>query len=386
MNINRKRLLDSFNRAHSLANHIAKTKDFLENYHRIQLNFKPDSLIIYHQWNSFIEQRFVSTLSSRVSMRCLRCRKENPFISSKTSFHLQIHPLKKRLQINRITLDEIQENLILINQDQSCLFNQISHINNNRFHLNEYLQSLDDKSRIIQEQISCLRKKIDQSRLSTEENQDKLQRRTREIEYIVRSLLEKQHWIVRLNKQFELMEKIREESRWNLDQLCSKLQPIRVQILGELSSIKYDKIASKQLIFSLRKQLLESRKKENHFQHRQILTKIVKKQQKNSFKPNSDQQDIDLHKKASSIMHRLINKTVQNIHLHHRWDFLLINHLTLHRTHSQINVNRIQWTNRIQSSLAQLRVLKIELLLHKDTLNKLRTTFEEKTGSRLSGV
>lgn len=59
ININRKRLLDSFNRAHTLTNHIAKTKDFLENFHRIQFDCKPDSLIIYHQLNSFIEQRFV---------------------------------------------------------------------------------------------------------------------------------------------------------------------------------------------------------------------------------------------------------------------------------------------------------------------------------------
>lgn len=189
--------------------------------------------------------------------------------------------MKKRLQINRLTFDQITENLLLINQDQSFLFNQISHVNSNRFHLIEYLQSLDNKSHIIHEQISCLRKQIDQRRHSIEGNEGKLQRLTGEKEQIVRFLLEKQHWIIRLTRHLQSSEKILRKSRWNLDQLCSKLKPIRLQIIGELNLMnsfdRRDQIDYKQMIFSLRKQVLKTRKKKIPFQHRQILTKISQK-------------------------------------------------------------------------------------------------------------
>ena len=314
--------------------------------------------------------------------------------------------MKKRLQINRTTFDQIKENLLLINQDQSFLFNQISHINSNRFHLTEYLQSLDNKSHIIQEQISCLRKQIDQRRDSIQGNEGKLQRLTGEKDQIVRFLLEKQHWIVRLTKHLQSTEKTLQQSRWNIDELCSKLKPIRLQIIGELYLInsfdRRDQIDYKQMIFSLRKQILETRKKKNHFQHRQILTKIAQKKNQSSKRKSpsrnssircfliDDKQDMDLQEKASSIIHRLIRKTAENIRLHQRFDFLMINLLVLYSTIRNspiiIDVNSFRWTNPIQSSIAELRVLKIEVLFYEDILNKLRKTFEEKTGNRLSDV
>ena len=56
--VNRKRLLDSFNRAHTLAQHINKSKEFLEHFDRFQLSFEPKILMVYHQFNVFLEQRF----------------------------------------------------------------------------------------------------------------------------------------------------------------------------------------------------------------------------------------------------------------------------------------------------------------------------------------
>lgn len=98
---------------------------------------------------------------------------------------------------------------------------------------------------------------------------------------------------------------------------------------------------------------------------------------------------MDLQEKASSIIHRLIRKTAENIRLHQRFDFLMINLLVLYstiRNSSIIDVNPIRWTNQIQSSIAELRVLKIEVLFYEDILNKLRTMVERKTGNRLSDV
>lgn len=62
--INRQRLLNSLNRIQTLTQHIDKTKDFLEYFNQFQIEFKPKILIMYHQFNLFLQQRFVKRFFS----------------------------------------------------------------------------------------------------------------------------------------------------------------------------------------------------------------------------------------------------------------------------------------------------------------------------------
>lgn len=214
-------------------------------------------------------------------MKSLLCRKENnslDVIPNETSFNIQIHQLKKCLQINRTTFDRIQSNLLSINQDQSNLFNQISHINTHAFHLHRHLHSLENQSQILEQQIFITQKNIDQIKHSIDWNQRKFQRLTIEKQQIVRCVLEKQHWIIRMNEHIQSNEKHLEQCQWNDNQLIEKVHRIRQELLRELHLLnsfkRREQIDYKHMIFSLKKQLLQTRKKKIHFQQQQILTKI----------------------------------------------------------------------------------------------------------------
>ena len=221
------------------------------------------------------------SISSTNSIKSFHCRRENHSIDrhpKKISFNIQIHQLKKRLQLNRNTFDRIKENLLSINQDQSFLFNQISRINTQAFHLRQHLHSLENKSQILEQQISHLQKNIDQIKGSIDENERKLQRLTNEQGPIVRFLLEKQRWIVRMNQYVQWNDKHLRQCRLADEQILPRIARLRKEIFRELhlmnSFERRDQTNYKHKIFFLQKQVLETRKNKNHFEHQQILTRI----------------------------------------------------------------------------------------------------------------
>lgn len=96
----------------------------------------------------------------------------------------------------------------------------------------------------------------------------------------------------------------------------------------------------------------------------------------------------DLQEKVTIIIHRLIDKTHQNIRLHQRLDFLVENLFLLYttdRTYSKIYFNYsrdyFQWKNRLKSSIAELRVLKMEVRFYEDMLIKMKMTLKKCSSS-----
>lgn len=78
---------------------------------------------------------------------------------------------------------------------------------------------------------------------------------------------------------------------------------------------------------------------------------------------------INLQQKTSSIIYRLICKTHYNIILHKRLDLLMQNILVLHSIDQPTLKNNSRFysyhlNNQLKSSIAELRVLKNEILLY----------------------
>lgn len=60
MNSNRIHLIKLFQRMETLEQSTTKTKEFLEQFNQTKLSLRPNLLILYHQMNLYIQQRFVS--------------------------------------------------------------------------------------------------------------------------------------------------------------------------------------------------------------------------------------------------------------------------------------------------------------------------------------
>lgn len=273
INSNRNHLLKLFNRIHTLEQYLINTNQFLDQFDQMKLSVRPTVLIIYNQMNSFLKQRLSIEYSKRTNSFYI-FRREKADIESKSSLNLKLSQMKKFLQSNQITFDQIKQNISLMNRNHSILINQISTINKQRFHLIKYLNFLENKSLIKQQQIFNIENKFNQIKHSIDLNNQKFRQLTFEKQNIGSCLLNKQHGIVLISKHIELNKKNLIQYRLNFNQLMKKIPSIRNQVLDEIQSNKLlkrqNRFDLKQSILSLRKELFEYKKKNNRFQHRQI--------------------------------------------------------------------------------------------------------------------
>jgi len=273
INSNRNHLLKLFNRIHILEQYLINTNQILEQFDQMKLSLRPTVLIIYNQMNSFLQQRLSIEYSKRTNSFYV-FRREKADIESKSSLNLKLSQMKKFLQSNQITFDQIKQNISLMNRNHSILINQISTINKQRFHLIKYLNFLENKSLIKQQQIFNIENKFNQIKHSIDLNNQKFRQLTFEKQNIGSCLLNKQHGIVLISKHIELNKKNLIQYRLNFNQLMKKIPSIRNQVFDEIQSNKLlkkqNRFDLKQSILSLRKELFEYKKKNNRFQHRQI--------------------------------------------------------------------------------------------------------------------
>ena len=95
----------------------------------------------------------------------------------------------------------------------------------------------------------------------------------------------------------------------------------------------------------------------------------------------------------------MINKTHENIRLHQRLHFLMDNRVlwnSIDQKSSRIYFNSSAHSCQLKSSIAELRVLKFEVVFYAQIWRKMKMTLDdsrhhhsiidEKTGSRLSDV
>jgi len=192
--------------------------------------------------------------------------------------------MKKFLQSNEKIFSQIKQNISLLEKNSSILFNQISTINKQQFHFIQYLEILQKKFLIEQQKILNILKKFNYIKHIIDLNNQKFQRFTLEKQKIILFLLNKQHFIILINKHIEFNETIQNKHRSCYNKLIKKIRQIRSQVLRENQQIKlFEKQYQpdiKQFILHLRKELIEYKKKNNDFQHRinrQILTKFNEK-------------------------------------------------------------------------------------------------------------
>ena len=195
-----------------------------------------------------------------------REKNETEIIDEKSSVNLKFSQMKKIFQSNQMILDQLGENISSINRNHSILINQISTIQNEKFHSTEHLNRLQSQSLVKQQQILDIQMKFNQIKQSIDLNNQKLRQITFEKQNISSFLLQKQRCIVLL---YQHIESNNQTPRLNICPLVKKLHQLRNEIKHELQSLQsQDPIDLKRTLLSLRNDLFDYKKKTNNFQHR----------------------------------------------------------------------------------------------------------------------
>ncbi|CAF4656136.1 unnamed protein product, partial [Rotaria sp. Silwood1] len=103
---------------------------------------------------------------------------------------------------------------------------------------------------------------------------------------------------------------------------------------------------------------------------------------------NDEQYCTNLQKKASSIIYRLICKTHYNIILHKHLDLLMQNTVLLYYTNQQLSKKSYIFylnnafdfyhlNNQLKASIAELRVLKNEILIYKQIYTNIKYSLKD---------
>lgn len=283
LNINRKRLLEIFQRINQIDEYINNTKTFLQQFDQIKFTLRSNILIFYHKINRFIQQR----------------REKND--DNKNSLNTKYFQLKQIFQINQKLFNQIKQNIIILDKNSSILFNQISKINKQKFDFIELIDILKKKFFIKQQQIFNSLNQFYSIKQFIDLNKKKFQQISIEKQNISSFLLEKQHLIIIFNRYINSNNNILIKHQLSYNKLNNKIQQIRKQILNEIQQNKsVDKhqhqINLKQKIGHLRKELFEYKKKTNQIHRRHITQQILTNFDKKSILKGIDKYLQDVRK------------------------------------------------------------------------------------------
>jgi hypothetical protein len=269
ISINRNRLLELFNRINSIEQSMINTKVFLQQVYSI----KPNILILYNEINLFLKRRLEINFQKPLYLSFFRQQNDNDTNmniteESKSSLNMNLYQTKKILHSNQSIVNQIQQKLSRVNQNHSALLNQISTVDKQRYPLIQHIESLHNKWFIQQQQASNILNKLNHIKHSVDLNNTNVQQFTLEKQKIIRFILKKQHLIVLINEYIELNNKKLNKRRLCYNELMNKIRQIRSEVLHEIQHTKPHQSDAKQIILHLRTELLEYKKKTNHFQHR----------------------------------------------------------------------------------------------------------------------
>ncbi|CAF1214960.1 unnamed protein product [Rotaria sp. Silwood1] len=349
INMNRNRILKLFNRINKIEQCMINTRIFFQQFDHIKLSLKSNILIFYNEINLFTQQR----------------NKKNNSNNSKNLLNMKLERIRKNFDSNQAIYKQIKQTISRTIKNHSILLDQILTIDKQRLHLIQYINSLHDKWLFDQQQILNISKKFNNIQYTIDLYNKKFQQYTIEKQKIILFLLKKQYLIVFVSEHIELNETIRNKHQLHYNKLLTEIRDLRSKILDEIHQIKsYEKQHKpnmKQLILHLREELFEE---------------------------NDEQYCTNLQKKASSIIYRLICKTHYNIILHKHLDLLMQNTVLLYYTNQQLSKKSYIFylnnafdfyhlNNQLKASIAELRVLKNEILIYKQIYTNIKYSLKD---------
>ncbi|CAF1206622.1 unnamed protein product [Adineta steineri] len=369
INQKRKRLLELIDRLEKLDKYIINTNTFFQDFNSLKLSSISNTLIFQNEIDVYLQQR-----------------KEN-----NNSIHMNLideNQMKKILHSNQIIFHQIKQDILFLDKNNSLLLNQITTINKQKNHLTAYIDSFHTE----QQQILNIQKKFDYIKHSIDLNNQNYQRFTQEKEKIILCLLTKQHLIILITEYIEENEKKLNKYKLCYNQLLNNIQQVRNTVLYETRHKKPLKKYN-QLIIYLQKDLFKYKKKTKDLQYRIYQrTKISSHHKSVQKELNNQSYHIDFEQKLSLIIYQLICKTHYNIILHKRLDVLIEHIFLLYNIDEKQSLkksylfyvnNNFKTTNQIKSSLAELRILKNEILIYEQIYVNIKIFIKKTTGTEL---
>ncbi|CAF4716567.1 unnamed protein product [Rotaria sp. Silwood1] len=291
------------------------TRIFFQQFDHIKLSLKSNILIFYNEMNLFTQQK----------------NKKNNSNNSKNLLNMKLERIRKNFDSNQAIYKQIKQTISRTIKNHSILLDQILTIDKQRLHLIQYINSLHDKWLFDQQQILNISKKFNNIQYTIDLHNKKFQQYTIEKQKIILFLLKKQYLIVFISEHIELNESIRNKHQLHYNKLLTEIRDLR---------------------------------------------------------KNDEQYCTNLQKKASSIIYRLICKTHYNIILHKHLDLLMQNTVLLYYTNQQLSKKSYIFylnnafdfyhlNNQLKASIAELRVLKNEILIYKQIYTNIKYSLKD---------